>query len=146
METTVKIKLAEGARPPQYMTSGSAGADLSAHLPQPITLAKGESLSIPTGVFLEIPNGFEAQIRPRSGLALRNGITVLNAPGTIDSDYRGELRVLLINHGASAYTIENGDRIAQLVIAPVIQAHFLPQDTLTPSTRNLDGFGHTGKS
>lgn len=146
METKVNILLKTGAQPPSYMTTGSAGADLYAYLDAPLTLAPhGGVASIPTGVSLELPTGLEAQIRPRSGLARKYGVTVLNAPGTIDSDYRGEIIVLLINHSTSPYTIEAGERIAQLVIAPVLQATFTVVETLKPTERNLQGFGHTGK-
>ena len=127
------------------MTEGSAGADLYAHLPEAVTLPCGTYTAIPTGVSLEIPFGFEGQVRPRSGLAQKHGITVLNAPGTIDSDYRGEIVVLLINHGTEAYTIQDGDRIAQLVICPVTHAHFRIEEALSVTQRDKQGFGHTGK-
>ena len=145
MENTIKVTLANGAHLPTYMTAGSAGADLYAHLPEPITLPCGTYTAIPTGVSLEIPFGFEGQVRPRSGLARKHGITVLNAPGTIDSDYRGEIVVLLINHGTEAYTIQDGERIAQLVICPVTLAYFHIEEALSVTQRDKQGFGHTGK-
>ena len=145
MEKTIKITLAEGAHLPTYMTAGSAGADLYAHLPEPITLPSGTYSAIPTGISIEIPVGLEGQVRPRSGLARKHGVTVLNAPGTIDSDYRGEIIVLLINHGTQAYTVQDGERIAQLVICPVTHAYFRIEDALSVTQRDKQGFGHTGK-
>ena len=145
MENTVKIILAEGACLPSYMTAGSSGADLHALLPEAFLLRAGSYAAIPTGVSVEIPNGYEGQIRPRSGLARKFGITILNAPGTIDSDYRGEIVVLLINHGTQDYTIQNGDRIAQLVICPVEQVQFSIENSLSATQRDKQGFGHTGK-
>lgn len=145
MENTVKIILAEGARLPSYMTAGSSGADLHALLPEAFLLRAGSYAAIPTGVSVEIPNGYEGQIRPRSGLARKFGITILNAPGTIDSDYRGEIVVLLINHGTQDYTIQNGDRIAQLVICPVERVQFSIENSLSATQRDKQGFGHTGK-
>ena len=123
---TVKIpcKSEGGAVLPVYKTSGAAGADVCAHLEQPVTIQKGSSALIPTGLFFEIPEGYEIQVRPRSGLAAKNGVTVLNTPGTIDSDYRGEICVILINLGEEAFTIHNGDRIAQIIVAPVTQGIF----------------------
>lgn len=126
---------------PQYATDGSAGADITASAE--VVLARGARVLVPTGIRLVIPNGFEAQVRPRSGLALKHGVTVLNAPGTIDSDYRGEIKVLLINLGEQQYTVRVGDRIAQLIIAPVVQARF--KEALIPeSDRGSGGFGSTG--
>ena len=145
MEKKIDIVLQPGALFPQYMTRGSAGADLYAYLREPITIPSGEWRAIPTGVSIALPEHLEAQIRPRSGLALRNGITVLNAPGTIDSDYRGEIVVVLINHGRDAYTVRPQDRIAQMVIAPVIQGEFQEVASLDSTERNENGFGHTGK-
>jgi dUTP pyrophosphatase len=134
----------EGIPLPFYATSGSAGADLSAAVVETITLAPGARQLIPCGFALALPEGYEAQIRPRSGLAFKNGITVLNAPGTIDADYRGEIQVLLINHSDTAFMIERGMRIAQIIIAPVTQATFEMVDVLPSSTRNTGGFGSTG--
>jgi len=140
---TVRGTFAEGCEP-TYATSGSAGADLRARLPQPVTLVPGERSALPTGVWLEIPVGYEGQVRPRSGLAARHGITLLNAPGTIDSDYRGEVKVILVNLSDEPYTIRAGDRVAQLVIAPVHQVTFTAAE-LTESERGEGGFGSTGR-
>ncbi len=129
---------------PTYATSGSAGADLRACLDHAVTIASGERLTISTGVWLELPAGYEGQIRPRSGLAAGHGITLLNAPGTIDSDYRGEVRVIVVNLSDEPYTIRAGDRIAQLVIAPVRQVTFTTAD-LTDTGRGEGGFGSTGR-
>jgi dUTP pyrophosphatase len=131
---------------PEYATSGSAGMDLRAAIEKPETLAPGERKLIPTGLAMEIPAGFEAQIRPRSGLAIKHGITMLNSPGTIDSDYRGEVRVILANLGQEPFTIQPGDRIAQIIFSPVIQAAWEPKDSLTATARHEGGFGHTGKA
>jgi dUTP pyrophosphatase len=131
---------------PRYASDGAAGADLRAAIPEPVPLGPHERVSIPTGVRLAIPSGYEGQVRPRSGLAIRHGVTVLNAPGTIDADYRGEIRVLLINTSNETYTIENGDRIAQLVVAPVVRGRFVRSDTdLGESMRGEGGFGSTGR-
>ncbi len=129
---------------PEYATDESAGADVRARLAEPLTIPPATSALIPTGLFFEIPKGFEIQIRPRSGLALKHQITVLNSPGTIDADYRGELKVILINHGKEPFVIEPGMRIAQIVVATVIQACFIPAAALTASGRGSGGFGHTG--
>jgi dUTP pyrophosphatase len=130
---------------PQYETPQSAGMDIRAHLNRPVQLAPLERALIPTGLFMAVPSGFEAQVRPRSGLAAKHGITVLNAPGTIDADYRGEVKVILINLSAEAFTIENGERIAQLVIAPVTQAQWQEVEQLDETSRGSGGFGSTGK-
>ena len=129
---------------PSYQTAGAAGMDLPAAVLEPVTLQPGERRLIPCGFAVAIPEGYEAQVRPRSGLASRFGITVLNAPGTIDSDYRGEVRVLLVNHGASAFTVEPGERIAQLVIGPVCRVVWQEVDALPDTGRGDGGFGHTG--
>jgi len=129
---------------PQYMTRGCSGMDLFAFLEEEITLEPGERKLIPTGISVAIPEGFEGQIRPRSGLAIRNGIGVVNGPGTIDSDYRGEVCVLLINFGKSPFTVRQGDRIAQMVISRVFRALFEEVEDLPPTTRQEGGFGHTG--
>ncbi len=129
---------------PSYETSGSAGMDLPAAITEPIVLQSLERTAIPTGLQIAIPDGFEGQVRPRSGLAFRHGLTVTNAPGTIDSDYRGELKVLLVNLGQEPVTIERGMRIAQLVIAPVVQASVLEVTTLDETVRGTGGFGSTG--
>lgn len=128
---------------PKYQTELSAGMDLSANLTQPVTLKSLERKLIPTGLFLELPAGFEAQIRPRSGLAIKNGITVLNSPGTIDADYRGEIGVILVNLSNEEFTVKNGDRIAQMVIAKYETASFFEVEELTETTRGTGGFGST---
>ena len=136
----------KGAIIPEYKTAGAAGADLCALLEAPLTIPAGRSAMVPTGLFFEIPEGYEVQVRPRSGLAAKNGVTVLNTPGTIDSDYRGEIKVILINLGRDDFTINNGDRIAQMIIAPVIQASFTITDSLSETERGAGGFGSTGVS
>ena len=141
---SVKIIAEKGAVIPEYKTAGAAGADVCAHIESDIVIPVGKSSMIPTGLFFEIPEGYEIQVRPRSGLAAKNGITVLNTPGTIDSDYRGELRVILINLGNEDFTIHNNDRIAQIIIAPVTQAIFIPATSLSETERGADGFGSTG--
>ncbi|MBV0913949.1 dUTP diphosphatase [Anianabacter salinae] len=135
---------------PAYETAGAAGADLRANLPEHdreagVTLDPGERALIPTGLRIEVPGGFEAQIRPRSGLALKHGITLLNTPGTIDSDYRGPLGVIVVNLGQMPHTIAHGDRIAQMVIAPVVQARMEETDALGDTARGAGGFGSTGR-
>ncbi len=131
---------------PEYQTHGSAGADLRADLRgEELVLQPGEIKLVPTGLRVEIPHGYEMQVRPRSGLALKHGITVANAPGTIDSDYRGPLGVILINLGQQAFTIAHGDRIAQAVIAPVVQMTYRLAETLSDSDRGKGGFGSTGR-
>jgi len=129
---------------PAYETEGSAGMDLRAFMESPITLAPMERALVPTGLFLEIPRGYEAQVRARSGLAVKHGIGLVNGIGTIDSDYRGEVKVALINWGSEPFTIENGDRIAQLVIAPYERVRWEKTDTLEETERGAGGFGHTG--
>lgn len=130
---------------PHYATEGAAGMDIRAHLKEAVLLSPLERFLVPTGIFLEIPAGYEVQIRPRSGLALKNGITCLNSPGTIDSDYRGELHVLLVNLSNEAFTINNNDRIAQLVVAKVERADLILVQQLNETERAAGGFGHTGK-
>ncbi len=129
---------------PQYMTEGSSGMDLFASLAQEVTLIPGERKLIPAGISVAIPEGFEGQIRPRSGLAIQKGIGIVNGPGTIDADYRGEIGVLLINFGKEPFTIRNGDRIAQMVISPVTRVTLEEVDDLPPTRRQGGGFGHTG--
>lgn len=129
---------------PQYSTEQSAGLDLRASLEQAITLAPGEHRLIPTGLKIALPKGTEAQVRPRSGLAYKHGITVLNSPGTIDADYRGDVRVILINHGKEPFVVEDGERIAQLVIARYVQLQWKPTDDLSATDRGAGGFGSTG--
>lgn len=130
---------------PSYATAGSAGMDLRANLQQPVVLEPLQRQLVPTGLFIELPAGYEAQVRPRSGLAINHGITCLNSPGTVDSDYRGELKVILINLGHEAHEIKNGDRIAQMVISKVEQAELNLAQNLTLTVRGEGGFGHTGK-
>ena len=132
------------ANTPGYASTDAAGADVEAFIEEEITLAPGDSLLIPTVLSFSIPPGYEIQVRPRSGLALKNQITVLNTPGTIDADYRGELGVILINHGTKPFVITPGMRIAQLVVAPVLHANFITTDVLTTTSRGAGGFGHTG--
>jgi len=134
----------DGLPLPQYESAGAAGMDLRASLEEELTVRPGQRVSVPTGIALEIPPGYEGQVRPRSGLAIRNGLTVLNAPGTVDSDYRGEVKVLLINLGEEPVTLRLGDRVAQLVFAPVVQAELVVVDSLEASKRGAGGFGHTG--
>lgn len=126
------------------MTDGAAGMDLASAADGPVSIAPGQRLGIPTGWTMELPSGYEAQVRPRSGLSLRHGITVVNAPGTIDSDYRGEIVVLLVNLGQEPYTIAPGDRVAQMVIAPVARATIEEVAELSQTARGAGGFGHTG--
>lgn len=131
---------------PSYATEGSSGMDVRAWLEAPMTLQSLERILVPTGLFIEIPSGFEAQIRPRSGLAIKQGITCLNTPGTIDSDYRGEIKIILINLSNENQVIQPGDRIAQLVIQKVEQATWVKAEVLKISSRDVGGFGHTGKN
>ncbi|MEN3001037.1 MAG: dUTP diphosphatase [Armatimonadota bacterium] len=130
---------------PSYHTPGSAGVDLYAAIEEPIVLQPGERRLIPTGIRIALPPGYEAQIRPRSGLALQHGIGMVNSPGTIDSDYRGEIGVILINWGSEPFTIRRGDRIAQLVVAPVARIEWEERAQLPESERGEGGFGHTGR-
>lgn len=130
---------------PKYQTALSAGMDLHANLEQSISLKSGERMLIPTGLFIELPEGYEAQVRPRSGLALKHGITVLNSPGTIDADYRGEIKVLLINHGTDTFEINDGERIAQLVVAQHATVVWQETSTLTNTERGEGGYGSSGK-
>ena len=144
-ELVIKIINTSGNDLPEYGTAGSAGMDIRACLQHPVILQPLERAMIPTGIFLEIPLGYEAQMRPRSGLAYKHGITCLNSPGTIDSDYRGELKVILINLSSQTQTINNGERIAQVVISKVERALLQPVEQLEISLRGEGGFGHTGK-
>ncbi len=141
----VKIVNESGNPLPAYATAGSAGMDLCAHLHESVVLEPHERKLIPTGLFIELPTGYEAQIRPRSGLALKQGITCLNSPGTIDADYRGEIGVILINLSSEIQVLNSGDRIAQMVIAPVMQINWQPATELTITNRGIGGFGSTGK-
>lgn len=145
MTVSVRLKrLPHGAALPlpAYATSGAAGMDVVSA--EDVTLAPGARHAVATGIALAIPEGYEIQIRPRSGLALKHGVTVLNAPGTIDSDYRGELKVILVNHGAEPFAVQRGDRVAQLVLAPVVQAAWNEVETLDATERGAGGFGSTG--
>ncbi len=129
---------------PSYETSGSAGMDICAALESDVILSPGEIVLIPTGLAVAIPLGFEIQVRPRSGLAVKHGVTLINSPGTIDSDYRGEVKIGLINHGRENFVIQRGDRIAQLVLAPIAIARWQVTDSLDDTERGSGGFGHTG--
>ena len=142
----MRLPHGEGLADPSYETALAAGCDLRAAVPAdaPVRLAPGARAMIPTGIAIALPEGWEAQARPRSGLAAKSGITCLNSPGTIDADYRGELKVILINHGADEFIVKRGDRIAQLVVAPVWQAAFVTVDTLDETERGAGGFGSTG--
>ncbi|WP_170427073.1 dUTP diphosphatase [Ruegeria arenilitoris] len=147
----IRVIRDEGADPaialPSYETTGAAGADVRANLPDgaSVTLEPGQRALIPTGLRIEIPNGYEVQVRPRSGLALKHGITLPNTPGTIDSDYRGPLGVILLNAGQESFEIVHGERIAQLVVAPVVQATFEAVEVLSDTERGAGGFGSTGR-
>ncbi|RFS23859.1 dUTP diphosphatase [Chitinophaga silvatica] len=145
-EIIVKIINKSGNELPAYATADAAGMDLRAHLETAVTLQSLERMLIPTGLFMELPAGYEAQVRPRSGLAIKQGLTLLNTPGTIDADYRGEIKIILINLSNEPQTIQPGDRIAQMVIAPFVQAVIEPVTVLTDTVRGTGGFGHTGKS
>jgi dUTP pyrophosphatase len=129
---------------PRYETAQAAGCDLLAAIDAEIVIAPGARAAIPTGIAIALPEGYEAQVRPRSGLALRNGVTVLNAPGTIDADYRGEVAAILVNHGTEPFTVTRGMRIAQMILAPVVRADFQESDSLTETERGAGGFGSTG--
>lgn len=139
-----RLPHAEGLNLPQYATAQSAGVDLEAAVDAPVTLQPGERQLIPTGLAIALPDGYEAQVRPRSGLAFKNGVTVVNAPGTIDADYRGEIKVILGNLGTEPFTVERGMRIAQMVVAPYTQVAWDVVDTLDETARGAGGFGSTG--
>jgi len=152
MTATIRIELtqlphAEGLALPAYQTAHAAGLDLPAAVPEDhsLTLLPGRSALVPTGFMIALPEGYEAQVRPRSGLAAKHGVTVLNAPGTVDADYRGEISVLLINHGAEPFTIKRGERIAQMVIAPVARAELVAVSELSSTARGGGGYGSTGR-
>lgn len=140
----IKIYALPGAKIPAYQSHGASGADICALLDEAIILGSGNTVLVPTGIFIEIPEGFEAQIRPRSGLALKHGITLLNTPGTIDSDYRGEIKVIMTNLGKEDFTITNGMRIAQMVFNKIYRGDFIETDELGVTERNDGGFGHSG--
>jgi dUTP pyrophosphatase len=139
-----RLANADGLCLPDYATPGAAGLDLLAAIAAPVTLAPGARALIPTGLAMQLPDGYEAQIRPRSGLALKHGLTVLNAPGTVDSDYRGELSVLLVNLGEGPVTLSRGERIAQLVVAPVQRIAWREEESLSETARGAGGYGSTG--
>ena len=130
---------------PAYATAGSAGMDLMANIQQPVSLGPLKRALVPTGLFIELPAGYEAQVRPRSGLAIKHGITCLNSPGTIDSDYRGELKIILVNLSDQEHVIQHGDRIAQMVVQKVETVEWDSVNTIEVTSRNDGGFGHTGK-
>ena len=140
-----RLESADDLPLPAYATAGAAGLDVRAALREPLVLAPGQRSAVPTGLAVAVPAGHELQVRPRSGLALRQGVTCLNTPGTIDEDYRGEIRVLLVNHGEEPVRIQRGDRIAQLVLAPVSRADVELVDELPPTERDGGGFGSTGR-
>jgi dUTP diphosphatase len=141
-----RLPQGEGLPPPVYMSEHAAGADLCAAITEQLTLLPGARALVPTGFSIALPPGYEAQVRPRSGLAIRDGVTCLNAPGTIDADYRGEVRVVLANFGTEPFVILRGDRIAQIVVAPVARASFDLVEELPPTVRGAGGFGSTGVS
>ena len=152
MSAAVKVEIrqlphGEGLALPAYQSAHAAGLDLLAAVPEgaPVVLAPGKYVLVPTGLTIALPPGYEAQVRPRSGLAAKHGVTVLNSPGTIDADYRGEIGVLLINHGAAPFPIRRGERIAQMVIAAVVMAELVPVATLSTTERGTGGFGSTGR-
>jgi dUTP pyrophosphatase len=138
------VRLSPGARLPERFSAGASGMDLAAAVAEAVRIEPGAFHLVPCGIAVAIPSGYEGQVRPRSGLASRHGVTVLNTPGTIDSDYRGEVKVLLINLGRTAFAVEPGMRIAQLVVTPVVQVEWTEAPTLPASTRGSGGFGHTG--
>ena len=146
--STIKVKIINQSSNslPEYATEGSAGMDLRANLPEVLVLQPLERQLVPTGLFLELPHGYEAQVRPRSGLAIKQGITCLNTPGTIDSDYRGEVKVILINLSQEPQTLHPGDRIAQMVVSPVTRVSWESVASISETARAAGGFGHTGKS
>ncbi len=143
-EITIKIINNSANELPNYATPGSAGMDLRAFISEPVILKPLQRELIPTGIFMEIPEGYEGQVRPRSGLAIKHGLTCLNSPGTVDSDYRGELKVILINLSQEEHIVQNGDRIAQMVFCKVQKANLQPATELEATIRNEGGFGHTG--
>jgi dUTP pyrophosphatase len=152
MSSPIKVDVqqlphAEGLPLPAYQSSQAAGLDLVAAVPEqtPLVLAAGQYAMVPTGLIIALPDGFEAQVRPRSGLAAKHGVTVLNSPGTVDADYRGEINVLLVNLGTEPFTIRRGERIAQMIVAPVARVELARADSLSATTRGSGGFGSTGR-
>lgn len=146
--STIKVRIINQSPNslPEYATEGSAGMDLRANLASPLVLRPMERQLVPTGLFIELPIGYEAQVRPRSGMAIKHGITCLNSPGTIDSDYRGELKIILINLSTEAQTLHPGDRIAQMVVSPVTRVAWEEVEEINKTARAAGGFGHTGKA
>ena len=144
-KVTIKVINRSANVLPQYATEGAAGMDLMADIKEPLQLGSLERVLVPTGLYIELPAGYEAQVRPRSGLAIKHGLTCLNSPGTIDSDYRGEIKVILVNLSKESHTVQPGDRIAQMVIHTVELAVWEPVNEVAVTTRNEGGFGHTGK-
>ena len=149
MPEKIKLKIktlpsAEGLPLPEYQSKHASGVDLMAAVAGEVVIEPGKWALVPTGLSVELPEGYEAQIRPRSGLALKHGISLVNTPGTIDADYRGEIGIILINFGASDFTVKRGDRIAQMVISPVVRAEIVEVEALAETARNDGGFGHTG--
>ncbi|MFC1669848.1 dUTP diphosphatase [Spirochaetota bacterium] len=144
MMIPVKIKLDPEAKLPEYKSPAASGADIYALVKEPMEINPGETVLVPTGMYIEIPEGYEAQIRPRSGLALKHGITLLNTPGTIDSDYRGEIKIIMTNLGKDPFTVTKGMRIAQMIFNKIYRGHFINTDELNSSERNDGGFGHSG--
>jgi dUTP pyrophosphatase len=140
----IRVRKGSGNPLPRHMTPYAAGMDLFAELEAPVVIPPGGRTLVPTGIAVALPEGYEAQIRPRSGLAIRYGVTLVNSPGTIDADYRGEICVILINHGSEAFSIANGDRIAQMVVAPFVRAVLQEVEELDETSRGAGGFGHTG--
>ena len=152
MASSAELRIAVACEPhgqglplPAYESDLAAGMDLRAAIERPLELSPGARALVPTGLRIALPVGYEAQIRPRSGLALKHGVTLLNTPGTIDADYRGEIKIILINHGEATFRIERGDRIAQIVFAPVVRAVWQPVRELDETPRGAGGFGHTGR-
>jgi dUTP pyrophosphatase len=147
MVDKVKVKIVNSSRHPlpEYQTLFSAGMDLRANIDEPVVIQPLSRMLVPTGLFIELPEGYEAQIRPRSGLAIKHGITVLNTPGTIDADYRGEIKVILVNLSDVPYLLQDGERICQMVVARHAVVEWVPVEVLSESSRGEGGFGHTGK-
>ncbi len=147
MNSSLNIQIVRqpGAQLPRYMTEHAAGMDIHAVVEETIIIKPGERVLLGTGISVAIPPGYEAQIRPRSGLAIRSGITLLNSPGTIDADYRGEIKIIMINHGRDDFIVKSGDRLAQIIIAPVVRCVWKEKQKLDESQRGSGGFGHTGK-
>ena len=142
----MKVKIVNKSKHPlpKYETNASAGMDLRANIDEPVEMVPLERKLVPTGLYMELPVGYEAQVRPRSGMAIKHGISVLNTPGTIDADYRGEIRVILVNLSNEPYTIHDGDRVAQMIISAHVQAQWVEVDVLSETERGAGGFGHTG--